>query len=112
MSTDNDVVRAALAAFGPKAQKLVVLTLKDADRFMAEIESAIDQGDAEAVGLAAHSLKSIMKQVGADTVGGLAFGMEKNGKAGDMGNCGKQLPALRECYAETRQLLVSIAQAS
>ena len=112
MSTDEQAVRSALAAFGAKAPKLVALTLKDADQFIADIESAIGRGDAEAVGLAAHSLKSILKQVGAETTGGLAFGMEKAGKAGDLGSCGTRLPALRESYVETRQLLVTVAKAA
>lgn len=109
MSNDDGTIRDALAAFGAKAPKLVQLTLKDADKFMAEIEGAFHGGDPDALGIAAHSLKSILKQVGAQSAADVAFEMETSGKAGDLKHCAERLSALREHYDAARQTLTSIA---
>jgi HPt (histidine-containing phosphotransfer) domain-containing protein len=109
MSNDDQTIHDALAAFGPKASKLVELTLKDADKFMAEIEQAFYDGDPDLLGIAAHSLKSILKQVGARSAADIAFEIETGGKAGDLKVCANRLPDLREKYDATRQTLTAIA---
>lgn len=109
MSTDDQSIRDAVAVFGAKASKLVELTLKDADKFMAEIESAFHDGDPDSVGIAAHSLKSILKQIGAQSAADVAFEIETAGKAGDLKVCADRLAELRAAYDDARRTLTAIA---
>ncbi len=109
MKSDAQSIHDALAVFGAKAKTLVALTLKDADRFMDEIERAFYQGDPDTVGIAAHSLKSILKQIGAESAAEVAFAMETSGKANDLKRCGEALPQLQALYAATRETLATFA---
>ena len=106
MSLNTAAIDAAISVYGEDAEEFVQLTLKDADKFVAGITSSLDQGDADAAGLAAHSLKSIMRQVGVTDVGMAAFEMEKAGKAGQADLCKAQLAPLRDAYAAARDYLI------
>lgn len=105
---DEQSIKEALAAFGEKAKKLAELTLKDADQFIADIESGLQSGDSSAVGLAAHSIKSIVKQIGALELGDLCFQMETSGKSGDLEKCRALWPALKAGYDEVKIFVESL----
>jgi HPt (histidine-containing phosphotransfer) domain-containing protein len=98
-------ITAATAIFGDQAGEFVRLTLKDADSFMAEIAAETQKGDALAAGLAAHSLKSILKQVGATSIADIAYEIEKAGKAGDLETCRNHFVSLDPAYAKLRDYL-------
>lgn len=113
MTINQDTIRQSVAVFGEKAGILVSLTLKDADSFMTAMKSALDEGDAQAAGLAAHSLKSIMKQVGAMEVGDLAEDIQNAGKAeNDLEKCKILYARISPLYDETKMFLENVAEAA
>lgn len=101
----------AITVYGDKASMFVELILKDADNFVNEISVAIEQSNAEDVGLAAHSLKSIMKQIHANNVAELAFDLEKAGKDGVIDGAQEKHEQLKAYYAETKDYLLSLSEA-
>ena len=107
MNDEWQSIDEALSVFGERAGKLVELTLKDADNFVAEIEQAINDNNPQAAGLAAHSLKSIMKQVNALSVSDIAYEIEQNGKDGNIETCSEKWPDLSARYKDVREYLES-----
>ncbi len=105
---DKVAVRLAIDVYEEDALEFVRLTLKDADAFVGDIVSRVGQGDAQTAGLAAHSLKSIMRQIGAEDVGSVAYEIEKAGKAGLLDVCRDHLHYLNATYAEARDYLASL----
>ncbi|MBT3702920.1 MAG: response regulator [Alphaproteobacteria bacterium] len=65
-----------------------------------EITDAADAGDAEAVGAAAHKLKSSSRAVGAEHLGTLCELMEKAGKSEDTETINELTPKVLEALAE------------
>jgi HPt (histidine-containing phosphotransfer) domain-containing protein len=104
---DSAAIKEATEIFGEQAGEFIRLTLKDADNFMAEIVTETTNGNAVAVGLAAHSLKSILKQVGAEDVAAIAYEIEKAGHAGDIALCRARVGSLEVGYGELRTYLVA-----
>ncbi len=102
-------MKEAITAYGDKAGMFVELILKDADNFVNDIGTAMEQSNAEDVGLAAHSLKSIMKQIHANTVADLAFDLEKAGKDGAIDDVQDTHEQLKAHYAETKEYLLSLS---
>ena len=105
MTVDENTIRETLSAFGDSATKLVELTLIDADRLYQEIEGAIENDDAEAGRLAAHSMKSIMKQIGVHSVSEVAQKMERFGKDGNMQPYANLWDDLSASYIPARKYL-------
>ena len=108
MSFDKQAVAKIIAGYGEDAREFIQLTLNDADTFMVEITTAVGQGDAAAAGLNAHSLKSIMRQIGIMDVGDAAYEIEKTGKAGKTSECEERLPILRALYEEAKNYLSTL----
>ncbi len=107
MSEHEEAMKTAIEVYGEKAGMYAQLTLKDADKFVSDIEQALSQNAAEDVGLAAHSLKSIMKQVQAHDVADLAYEIEQAGEAKDLETAQSHLQPLQAAYAKTRIFLSS-----
>ena len=108
MGLDKAAVKTAIDVYGEDAQEFVQLTLKDADAFVEEIAAEMKRGDVLSAALAAHSLKSVMRQIGAEDVGSVAYGIEMAGKAGQADVCMAQLQPLREAYTEVREYLTAL----
>ena len=108
MTIDQDAIKGAVSAFGDHAAQLVELTLKDADNFVVDIQNGINDNNPEDVKLAAHSLKSIMKQIEAHNVSDIAFKMEQAGESGDITSCTTLKDDLAQEYEATKNFLNSI----
>ena len=107
IEADKPEIDKALQDFGSKAATAVSLTLKDGDHFMREIAEAVNTGQPLDAGSAAHSLKSIMRQLGCGTVAQYAYDMEQAGKGEDLAACRDVLSRLQDSYRATRDYLNS-----
>lgn len=58
--------------------------LAQTPELMAQIATAVSQGDAATLGKAAHTLKGSARSVGADEFAAIAFELEQAGKQGDL----------------------------
>ncbi len=72
---------AFLEQFGDHVEKVIELTIKDADDLIFNIDKAISNKNALDAGLEAHSLKSIMAQIGAEKIAKIAKNIEQQGKS-------------------------------
>jgi HPt (histidine-containing phosphotransfer) domain-containing protein len=107
IEADKPEIDKALQDFGSKAGTAVSLTLKDGDNFMQEIAEAVNTGNTQDAGRAAHSLKSIMRQLGCHTVADHAYSIEQAGRGDDLATCRDVLTQLQESYQLTRDYLNS-----
>lgn len=107
--SEEQAIRDALSVFGDNAEKLAELTLKDAENFVAEIEKNIEAGDARGAGLAAHSIKSIMRQIGAAEFGEYASQMEQAGDNDqDIEKCKELWPTFKESYDRAKAIIENL----
>ncbi len=74
---------AFLKQFGDHVEKVIELTIKDADDLVFNIDKAIKDRNALDAGLEAHSLKSVMAQIGAEKIAKIAKKIEHQGKSGE-----------------------------
>ncbi len=98
----------ALEPFGDNREKLVELTLSDAEKFTQNINQSVANSNDEEIYLAAHSLKSIMEQIGANEVAKLSQSIETAAKDGDIPTCKSLNADLQEAYIATKKLLKTI----
>ncbi|MGB7990386.1 MAG: response regulator [Candidatus Methylophosphatis roskildensis] len=93
--------------------RLVSSFLDSADGHLARIASALANGDAKAVGQAAHSLKSSAANLGAEALAGCYRELEKCGREGHLEDAGALLEQARHeqqrALLELRELLVEVA---
>lgn len=108
MTIDEKAIKEALSVFGEKASMLVELTLKDANNFVTAIEEAITQSQTVEASFAAHSLKSIMRQIGAHQVADIAYEIEKAGNDNNLQICQNNLNPLKEAYADAKAYLEAL----
>lgn len=106
MSLDVQSINDAVSAFGDDAAEFIRLTVKDADSFVAEIADGLKAADAVAVHDAAHSLKGILRQVGAASIADMAFGIETAASTGDLTAGGRLAQPLSTAYAALRDYLI------
>ncbi len=81
---DRDIARVIVQGF-----------LDDAPRQLNELKSCIEDGDPQAVGHCAHSIKGASANIGADALSKVAFEMEIAGKAGDLDSLKNNLPKIQ-----------------
>lgn len=105
---DTNAIREASQIFGEKATYFIGLTLKNADQFIAEMKGALEQENAEDVGLGAHALKSIMLQAGAKETGALAKVIQDAGEIGDLETCKNTFPELQSVYEKTKAFMLTM----
>jgi len=74
---------AFLEQFGDHVEKVIELTIKDADDLVFNIDKAIKDRNALDAGLEAHSFKSVMAQIGAKKIAKIAKNIEHQGKSGE-----------------------------
>ncbi|WP_186443165.1 ATP-binding protein [Desulfobotulus alkaliphilus] len=72
---------------------------------IAEIRDLITKNDTGGVRFEAHSLKGVAAHMGAETLSGIAFDMEKKAKAGDLEGCRKILGHLQQAMAELKECM-------
>lgn len=98
---DFDAVRQAIEKFGPRAQQFAEITKTDIEKYMAEIERLLAEDDAEGAGLAAHALKSIIRELQAEQLAQKVLAVELSGKDGN-------LDAAKEAYKDLESDLVAL----
>ena len=81
--------------------------LKESPRLMTEIRQAVSAGDAAALRVAVHTLKSSMRYFGAGRAFEQAYQLEKMGRMGDLGNAESPLHALEGEIARLTPVLLN-----
>ena len=94
----------ALEQFGDSANKIIEMTLDDADNFVAAIGEAVRNDNSEDLGLEAHSLKSVLAQVGAYPLSEVANVLELKGKGDDLTDVNELYEELRSGYKEVKEI--------
>ena len=82
-----------------KAVEFIDLTLSDAAALIADLEQALEDSRADDVGAAAHALKSVSAQAGAQTMSDLCKDLQDLGFAGTLADMPPLAAALLEDYA-------------
>ncbi|HKG92428.1 MAG TPA: PAS domain S-box protein [Gemmatimonadaceae bacterium] len=90
-------------------RELAGLFLEDAPRYVAEIRSAVEQGDAAALQAAAHTLKGAAGSMTARRVADAARDLESAARAADLSAAPAALSALERELAHVRAALEPIA---
>ena len=101
----EQVVIAGIGGKPDLVAQVVRLYLDRAPALLDEIGRAIEVGDARAVQLAAHSLKSSSANVGAGAVSECARLLETLGRETELDSAGDSLEALRRAYASAAREL-------
>ncbi|MCS7300811.1 MAG: Hpt domain-containing protein [Fimbriimonadales bacterium] len=86
--------------------------LRETPSLIAQIESAVAQGDASALGKAAHTLKGSARAVGAEAFAAIAFELEQAGKGGDLSDAPDALQRLQAHWQQLAQYLHEQVQAA
>ncbi len=95
------------------AREVFSVFLETAGQGVAQVQAAIHAGDAQALGHAAHSLKSSTANVGAQILSACYFELEKLGRGGQMGEAAGMLPQVlhehRRALAQLQEFLTDFA---
>jgi HPt (histidine-containing phosphotransfer) domain-containing protein len=81
---------------------------EEAPTLLAEMNQALDDGDADAFRRAAHSLKSNSESFGATRLATLARELEAMGREGRLDQARPKMPLLESTYEETAQALKAL----
>lgn len=81
---------------------------KSIEARVREIESSLSRSDADAYTLAAHSLKSASRAIGADALSDLAFALEQSGSRADADALRRDTPRLVEVCRELKAQLQTL----
>ena len=111
---DSKALANLLATLGGDFANLSMLIdsfLEDAPQLMAELQHALDAGDAAEVRRVAHGLKSNGTDFGAAAFAGLCRDLETAGKAANMAEAAILLPQVQEAYAKVETELRAIRSA-
>lgn len=103
--TEN--IKNTLSQFGDKADQYAKLLVEDIDMRLLHIEQGVEDKNFEEIHIAAHSLKSVMKQAGAQEICNIAHIIEHASAAENFKTCKDQLPALEKAHAEVREVLLT-----
>jgi HPt (histidine-containing phosphotransfer) domain-containing protein len=90
-------------------RELAQLYLVDAEARLPALESASAAGDLEGLGQAAHGLKGMSAQIGAERAASAFRRLEEMGRRGEAEGLADALEVARAAYAETRQHLARVA---
>ncbi len=101
-----DAIRRLLASKPGELRSMMDDYLESAEQQLSNIDAALARGDADAVEMAAHSLKGVSGQMGARQVMAAAHRVEKAAAAGDMEGARALVPALRAAHETARPLLL------
>jgi PAS domain S-box-containing protein len=91
-------------------REVVELFSGECARLMAEMQSAISEGDAYRLNRAAHTLKGAVGNFGADAVHELALELEAMGKHGDLTGARETFPVFEGEIARLKRALESFAE--
>ncbi len=109
---DQDVLEGLFSSFGDKATTVIQIGLEDAEKCMNEIEKALKEKDLESLGLEAHALKSVVRQIGAMKMGETALALETKGKDGHFKDIEKLYSELCDSFKTVKQNLTEHIQPS
>lgn len=94
-----------LDQFGANAQKVVEMTIKDSDQFIHDISLAIQENNHEDLKIAAHSLKSVVAQVGASSLSEKAKEIEHLANEKELDNIEDLTQELNIEYQRVKEVL-------
>lgn len=77
---NKDNILAAISIYGDMASKFLQISLSDLQKFHNAIHNSIQIADSEELAISAHSLKSILAQIGAHDASAICFELEKIAK--------------------------------
>ena len=106
---DKDKIAKSASVYGEHAGQFIRLTLKDAGNFFQEIKDSIASGDADGLKIAAHSLKSIMRQAGADDIADFAAVLEEKGRNNACADAVEDLSRMEGVFFETVAAMQELA---
>jgi HPt (histidine-containing phosphotransfer) domain-containing protein len=98
-------LRESVGGDGAFVADLVTTYLGDAATQLADIERAVEAGDANGLVRPAHTLKSASLTVGAIRLGERSRTLEQQARSGDVSGSPTELAAAREEWAATEQAL-------
>ena len=90
--------------------EMVELFLESSPRMVSEIEAAIAAGDVERLGVAAHTLKGVLRNMCAAASADAALELETIGKRGDFARADRSLIALKSDITQLQSVLTDVAQ--
>ncbi len=85
---------------------LIETFLRTAPQRLADMRQAVERGDAAALAMAAHSLKSNCAAFGAQTLTGICLELERMGKAGQLTGAADKIAAAEDEYQQRVQAAV------
>jgi len=110
--TDRQSILDAIAVYDRQAGAFAASALKDADMLCTSILAAIEDEDCTGLTFAAHSLKSVMRQAGANALADTAQELEALGKSRKIKAAAALAGQLRAQQAETAAVLSAVILAS
>lgn len=91
--------------------ELIDTFLEDAPKMIAEMKSALDEGDTDTFRRGAHSMKSNAATFGANDLATLAKELEMLGKENKLNETGDKLKSMEEAYASAKEALEALKSA-
>jgi HPt (histidine-containing phosphotransfer) domain-containing protein len=88
-------------------EELIHTYLEDASQLLADMRRAVEEKDAAALRLAAHSLKSNSAEFGALALSALCKDLEMQAKAGDLSGAGEKVAQAEAMYEGVSQALLT-----
>jgi HPt (histidine-containing phosphotransfer) domain-containing protein len=89
----------------PAGPELIAGYLNEAQAMVSALQSAVTQGDPQAMWQAAHSLRGSSSYVGAKKVAALSFELEQQGRQGMIHDAAATVVQLVEEFEYIRQVL-------
>jgi HPt (histidine-containing phosphotransfer) domain-containing protein len=110
--SELDLERALERVGGDEAllSELAQLFLEECPRLFGEIQAGVTGGDAAGVSAAAHQLKGLLGQFGAETAKAQAMSVEMSAREGDLTPVGEMIQALGSLLQKMEPELRRLAQ--
>lgn len=86
-------------------QRLSALFIQDSQARLAEMATAIERSDAEALARIAHAIRGSAAGIGVDQMAEISAKIEEFARAGHLGKARRQVKDLRQAFEPVRELL-------
>ena len=105
---DMEILQDLKEMMGTGYQELIRIYLEDSPKLLAQIQTAIAEGDSAALVTPAHTLKSSSANLGALRVSQIAKRMEKSARSGDAAGPAAEAQALDAEFARVQAALAAL----
>ena len=105
---DMEIVQDLKDMMGSGYQELICIYLEDSPKLLAQIQTAIADGDSAALVTPAHTLRSSSANLGALRVSEIAKRMEKSARAGDVAGPAAETGALTAEFGRVQAALAAL----